>query len=74
LIAAIGLHKPFAKTEVGKPCTVGCLLTQGSDDNSYRIKIPVIHFQYQHKEQQLNNNFNNRHELTDETVEQGIFK
>ncbi len=27
--------KLYDKTEVGESCTVGCLLTQGGDDNSY---------------------------------------
>jgi hypothetical protein len=32
---AIGLWKPYAKTEVNVSRTVGCLLTQDGDDNSY---------------------------------------
>jgi hypothetical protein len=31
-MVAIGLQKPYAKTEVGKSCAVGCLLTQDVDE------------------------------------------
>jgi hypothetical protein len=36
---AIGLQKPYTKTEVDESCTVGYLLTQDGEDNGYFLWV-----------------------------------